>query len=157
MMWLMAISASSTTTVKWYSGVPSERTMIRSPPRAVVSIETWPRMMSSKSTTPSPTRKRTTDSRPAASFARLCPADRDLPALAIAVVRLALAQQPLRRGRVMLEALHLPVRPVGAACWQPCDLWPLVPLHAQPVQLLENVLLEGEGRARHGRVFGAPE
>jgi hypothetical protein len=64
------MAASSTATVKWYSGVPSERTITRSPPRALVSISTWPRTMSSKAILRSAgMRKRTTGLRPSASNA----------------------------------------------------------------------------------------
>ncbi len=53
MTWVICIAASSTQTVKWYSGVPSARTMTKSPPRASVLISTRPRTRSSKAITPS--------------------------------------------------------------------------------------------------------
>ena len=66
---------------------------------------------------------------------------------AVAVVGLVLGQQPVGHLPVAIEALHLAVRPERSPGRQPGDLGPLVPLEAQPVQVVEDVLLELERRA----------
>src|SRR4051812_33507868 len=66
---------------------------------------------------------------------------------AVAVVRLVLGQQLVGDGAVPVETLHLPVRPERALRGLPGDFRTLVPFHAQPVQLLEDVALIFESRA----------
>ena len=76
------------------------------------------------------------------------PVGRQLLRRAVAVVGLVLGQQPLGGRGVERQALHLAVRPVRAAGGQAADLRPLVPVQAQPVQAVEDVLLIGDRAAR---------
>ena len=58
-----------------------------------------------------------------------------LVSAAVAVVRVPVAHELFAELAVALESLRLEVRPVRAA-----DLGPLVPVHAQPAQSLEDAL-----------------
>ena len=171
--WLTCIARSSTTFVKWNSGLPSARTITKSPPSASVAISTWPRMTSSNATIPSPTRKRI-DRPPALGLERGAlvggqvraatdvagrstfglgelPVGLQLLGRAVARVRLVLGQEPLRRSpRTAGRAATGDTARTRRASPPPADLGTLVPGQAQPVEPVEDVLLESDRRA--GRI-----
>ena len=66
-------------------------------------------------------------------------------------------EQPLGRGGIRRQALHLPIRSVRPACRLAGDLRSLVPGQAQPVQPVEDVLLELDRAARDVRVLEAQD
>ena len=165
-MWVISIDASSTTTAKWYSGVPSLRTITKSPPMLAVSISTSPRTRSCQVTTPACTRKRST--RPLArGLARraflggeICastdvsrrlvggllrlPVSVELLGGAIARVREIPRREVCRGFHVARGPLHLPVRRERSPVPATGAVGSLVPADPQPVEVLQDVRLERE-------------
>ena len=145
--------------------------MTKSPPRLATSISTWPRTMSSKATTPvaDPEAER---ARPALGLARRALLGRQRRAAAD-VARRQLGRLLGRCGRRRApracssrdrpgprrgaaraaaayerQPLHLAVRRVRPAGRLAGDLGALVPAQPEPVEPIEDVLLERDGAAR---------
>ena len=140
-----------------------------------MSISTRSRMMSFQPTTPARTRNRSAPRRPSASlaarsagvsaaqrptyrggsFVRLLglPVRVELLGRAEAGIGVVGGQQALGRRRVLREALHLAVRGVRPRLLATRDARALVPGDAQPVEAVEDVLLERVGAPGDVRVL----
>ena len=76
---------------------------------------------------------------------------------AVAGIRQVVGEQALRGRRVERQALHLAIRRVRSAGRLAGDLGALVPVEAEPVQAVEDVLLELDGAAGTIRVLEAQD
>ena len=179
MMWVISIDASSTTTAKLYSGVPSLRTITKSPPMLAVSISTSPRTRSCQATLAGLDPEAEGGS-PALGLARGAllgggiRAATDVPRRLVGcLLRLPVGVELLRRavarvgevtgeevrGRrdVARAPLHLAIRRERPVVGAAGAVGSLVPADPEPVQVLEDVLLERDRVPREVGVFEAKD
>ncbi len=76
---------------------------------------------------------------------------------AVAVVRGCAGQEPIGLARIQLHALTLAIRRVRTDILAAGRLWPLVPGDAEPVQVVDDVALEGVGAAGDVGVLDAQD